>query len=387
MKLKACSLVYSSPLSGESFPGLGDLRPRFLLPFAGRFTYLDMFLSPLVRAGVRNHLVVSQGHAEAVHTYLEAAWGEEGFKVLPFLPESGDLPFDAQMYSVFKSELAPYVFFGQVDHPCWFDLAELASEIRLRVRGVQPLFGRKAAGVMLVERGLLLEQLAQMVKKAVPAAHVLEKAFQLLSRSGRIKQVAVEGYYLQINCLQDYIAANLAILEQQEKFRALFSRIPLQSGLSDKAQATIESTASFYRSSLADRCVVRGKIYDSVLFPGVEIGKNTEVRDSVILPGVRIGDNARIARCMIDAAGELPQNVKVQIGDGVKIGNAKSRLENRDHAAALNDGFTFIGSGIVIPRGVAIGAGCYVGTGTPKTAFSRQKTLADGRSLGPERRM
>jgi len=381
MKLKACSLVYSSQLSAQDFPGLGDMRPRFLLPFAGRFTYLDMFLSPLVRAGVRNHLVVTQRHAETAHTYLESAWGDEGFKVLPFLPESGDVPFDAQMYSVFKSELSPYVFFGQVDHPCWFDMAELASEMRMRVRGVQPVFGRKAAGVILVERGELLDVLSQMVKKAVPAARVLEKAFQILVKGDRVKQVPVEGYYLQVNSLQEYISANLAILQQQEQFRTLFARVPLQSGLSGKAQATIESTASFYRSSLADRCVVRGNIHDSVLFPGVEIGKNTEVRDSVILPGVRIGDNVRIARCMIDAAGDLPQNVKVQIADGVRIGNAKSRLENRDHAAALNDGFTFIGGGTVIPRGVTIGAGCHVGAGTPKTVFSRHKTLADGRSL------
>lgn len=382
MKLKACSLVFSSQLPEREFPGLGASRPRFLLPFAGRFTYLDMFLSPLVRAGVRSHLVVTQQYAEMTHTYLETAWGgDENFKVFPFMPETGEVPFDSQMYSVFKSELAPYVFFGQVDHPCWFEMSELVSEMRMRVKGVQPVFGKKAAGVLLVERGELLDVLSQMVKKAIPASRVLEKAFQILSKGERVRQLAVEGYYLQIQNLQEYITANMAILQQQEQFRALFTRVPLQSGISGKAQATIEGTASFYRSSLADRCVVRGNIYDSVLFPGVEVGKNSEVRDSVILPGVRIGDNVRIARCMVDTAVDLPQNIKVHIADGVKIGNQKSRAENREYPGVLHDGFTFIGSGTVIPKGVVIGGGCHVAPATPKPVFSRHKTLADGRSL------
>jgi glucose-1-phosphate adenylyltransferase len=155
----------------------------------------------------------------------------------------------------------------------------------------------------------------------------------------------------------------------------------LQSGLSGKAQATIESSAEFYRSSLADRCLVRGKIYDSVLFPGVEVGKNSEIRGCVILPDVRIGDNVKLARTMIDVPNELPQNVKVQIADGVKIGNVKSRADNKDHPEALVDGFTYIGAGTLIPRGVTIGGGCYLAAATPKSFFSRNKNVAEGRSI------
>ena len=381
MKLKACSLVFSSPLPPDKFPGLGAARPRFLLPFAGRFTYLDMFLSPLMRAGVRKHLIITQNFAEYTHDYMVSAWGNGGWQVLPFIPEEGDEPFDNQMYAVFKEELAPYVFFTRLDNPCWFDSSLLASEFRIRVSMVQPVFGKRIADVIVTERTHLLTILNDLVRSAVPAPLALVRAFQILSEKNGLRRIPVEGFYTTIDTLGQYIAANRAILDQQEKFRQLFAKVPLQSGLSPRAQAVIASDAEFYRSSLADACHVRGRIYNSVLFPGVEIGKNTEVRDAVIFPGVKIGDNARIARCLIDSPLGLDQEVKAHISDTVRVGNANSKAENRELGKALDDGYSFVGSGTIIPRGVNIGGGCYVAPGLGRTSFSRAKNISDGRSI------
>ncbi|MDR2733321.1 MAG: hypothetical protein LBC99_01605 [Spirochaetota bacterium] len=381
MKIKASSLVFSSALRPEKFPGLCDGHPRFLLPFAGRFTYLDMFLSPLMQAGVRNHLIVTQRFAEQTHVYMENAWGKGGWKIIPFLPETGDEPFDSQMLSVLKNEFAPYVYFGCVDHPCWFNSAALASEFRMRIQGVQPVFGKKAAGLVLVERPRLLSVLDDMVRKAIPASQALGRAFRLLCEDKAIRRVPADGFFLAIDSLREYITANRAILDNQEKFRQLFAKIPLQSGLSPRSQAVITKDAEFYRSSLADECLVRGRIYDSVLFPGVEIGKHTEVRDAVILPGVRIGANARIIRCMIDSPGELSDEVKLHIADGARIGNVKSRAENRDFGNALGDGYSYVGSGTIIPKGVSISGACYIAPGLGRTAFSRARVIGEGRSV------
>jgi len=381
MKIKACSLVFSSPLAPDKFLGLGAARPRFLLPFAGRFTYLDMFLSPLVRAGVRKHLLITRNHAEFAHDYMLSAWGEGGWQILPFMPEEGDEPFDSQMYSAFKDQLSPYVFFACLDHPYWFDSTLLASEFRMRVSSVQPIFGKRAAEIILTERTQLLSVLNDMVRKAIPASQVLYRAFHVLSEKSGLRRIAVEGFHTTIDTLGQYIAANRAILNQQEKFRQLFTKVPLQSGLSPRAQAHIGPTSEFYRSTLADACHIRGRIYDSVLFPGVEIGKNTEVRDAVIFPGVRIGDNARISRCLVDSPIGLPQEVKLHIADGVRVGNVQSKADNRGHEKALGNGYSFIGSGTVIPRGVQIGGGCYISPGLSRSSFSQSKTISDGRSL------
>jgi ADP-glucose pyrophosphorylase len=381
MKIKACSLVFSSPLAPDKFPGLGAARPRFLLPFAGRFTYLDMFLSPLIRAGVRKHLIVTQNFAEFTHDYMMGAWGDGAWQVLPFIPEEGDEPFDSQMYSLFKEELSPYVFFTQLDHPCWFDSTALASEFRMRVSSVQPIFGKRTAGLILTERTQLLSILNDMVRKSIPASQALSRAFLVLSETSGLRHAAVEGFHTTIDTLGQYIAANRAILDQQEKFRQLFAKVPLQTGLSPRAQAVIAPSAEFYRSTLADACHVRGRIYDSVLFPGVEIGKNTEIRDAVIFPGVKIGDNARISRCLVDSPLGLSQEIKLHIADGVRIGNIQSKADNRDHEKALGNGYSFVGSGTVIPRGVNIGGGCYIAPGLSRTSFSQAKNISDGRSI------
>ena len=224
MKLKACSLVFSSPLPADLFPGLGESRPRFLLPFAGRFTYLDFLLSPLFRNGVRQHLIVTQHHAELAHNYMETAWGEGDWKVFPFIPDEGDEPFDKQMFSVFKDELAANVFLARIDHPCWFDINDLVNELGMRSKAVQPVFGKKPGGVILVERSLLLEILSGYVKQGVPASGVLHRAFEAVSRHARLKQVQVEGFHLPIADIGQYIRANLAVLDQQDRFRELFAR-------------------------------------------------------------------------------------------------------------------------------------------------------------------
>jgi ADP-glucose pyrophosphorylase len=381
MKIKASSLVFSSALKPESFPGLGAMRPRFLLPYAGRFTYLDMFLSPLMQAGVRSHLIETQRFAELTHGYMENAWGMGSWKVIPFLPETGNEPFDSQMLSVLKDEFASYIYFACVDHPCWYNSAALANEFRMRIPSVQPVFNKKPAQIVLVERSRLLAVFDAMVKKAVPASEVLARAFRALCEQSSLRRVAVDGFYLPIESMSEYIAANLGILEQQQKFQLLYEKVPLQSGLGPRTQAVIARGAEFYRSSLADECVVRGRIYDSVLYPGVEIGKNTEVRDSVILPGVKIGANARINRCLIDSPLEFSEEVKLHVADGVRVGSARSTANNRDYGDALQEGYSYIGSGTISPKGVSINGACYIAPGLGKTAFSRSRVVGEGRSI------
>ena len=50
---------------------------------------------------------------------------------------------------------------------------------------------------------------------------------------------------------------------------------------------------------LVEGCVIHGEVENSVLFPGVMVGKNSKIKDSVIMPNTKIGENVVIKKAII----------------------------------------------------------------------------------------
>ena len=61
----------------------------------------------------------------------------------------------------------------------------------------------------------------------------------------------------------------------------------------------ISSTATVKNSLINEGCVIFGEIDHSVVFYGVNCGKNTLIKDSVIMPNVKIGSDVKIYRAII----------------------------------------------------------------------------------------
>lgn len=385
MRIKTCSLIFSSVADPGRFLSLDQDLPPFLRCFGGRFSYLDFYLSTLHHAGTRQHLLITQRYAEETHNYMENTWGEAGWKILPFIPEEGDKPFDKQMAAVLKQELATWVFLIQADHPCYFDAREITERVSRRHKILVPTIKNKALPCLVVERGVLLDTLGELQKKNIPASAILGASFQVLSKARKAHQVEIHGYYHPINNLDSYISANLEVLKRRDFFDRMFEKVPLQSGIGEKEQAVIAEGGEFYDSMISDSCHVRGTVIRSILFPGVRVGKNARVVDSIVLPGIVVGNGASVVRCLIDRGPDLPQNVRSHIGDNAKVGKETATRANEPHGELLSRGYTYVAGGALIPRGVSIGANCYIGPGVNRNNFKRTKNVSDGRSLTPVR--
>ena len=100
------------------------------------------------------------------------------------------------------------------------------------------------------------------------------------------------------------------------------------------------------RSIVGEGCDIEGKVYNSVIGPGVKIGKGTVVSHSIIMNETQIGDNCNIEKAIIAE--------RAQIGNGVMLGTFEEK-ENETKPAIYCEGLCTIGERSVIPDGVKVG--------------------------------
>lgn len=85
-------------------------------------------------------------------------------------------------------------------------------------------------------------------------------------------------------------------------------------------------------SLVNEGCIVNGRVENSVLFPGVYIGNNSQINDCLIMPNARIEDNVVLERAIV--------------GEGSKISAGVSL--SGDHDFRWQCGCTLSDSGIVV---------------------------------------
>jgi glucose-1-phosphate adenylyltransferase len=105
----------------------------------------------------------------------------------------------------------------------------------------------------------------------------------------------------------------------------------------------IASSAVISNSSISGNCQIKGRVFNSIIFPGVRIGKNVDIRNSIIMKNCTIASNARISNTIV-----CPN---VCIGNGAIIGCRNSSVKESGSPGPENDGLVLIGENILIkPR-------------------------------------
>jgi glucose-1-phosphate adenylyltransferase len=109
-------------------------------------------------------------------------------------------------------------------------------------------------------------------------------------------------------------------------------------------QPTIVGNYARVQNSLVyNGCRIEGTVRNSIIFPGVEVGKNSVVEDSVLFFNNRIGRNCRLSKVVAD--------VNTVYGDGVIIGAELGRQARK---------VTVVGWNNRIPGQVVIGEGATI---------------------------
>ena len=124
----------------------------------------------------------------------------------------------------------------------------------------------------------------------------------LLDRSNKYRILAYEhkNYYSKIDSLASYFAANLALLNTENRDALFAKNAPIFTKTKDEAPVHFGLESHIKNSLIADGCIIEGKVENCVLFRGVKIGKGSVIRDSIITQDTVIGERCSIRNVITD---------------------------------------------------------------------------------------
>ncbi len=114
----------------------------------------------------------------------------------------------------------------------------------------------------------------------------------------------------------------------------------------DLPPVKVGDNASITTSLISNGCRIDGEVIESVISPGVVIGKGSVIKHSVILNDVVIGENCTIEDTIIDK--------ETVVGNNSVIGTGKDLTPNKDNPKILSSGLNVIGKKIILPEGLVV---------------------------------
>ncbi|MCR5637879.1 MAG: glucose-1-phosphate adenylyltransferase [Lachnospiraceae bacterium] len=180
-----------------------------------------------------------------------------------------------------------------------------------------------------------------------------------------------DGYWKDVGTLTSYWEANMELIDIVPEFNLYEEYWKIFTASSVQPPQYLGSESAIERSIIGEGAEIYGEVHNSVIGPGVKIGKGTIVNHSIIMNASEVGENCTIEKAII------AENVK--IGSNVVLG-AFEEAENETKPGIYREGLVTIGEKSVIPSDVKIGKNTMVSGITDASDYPDGK-LDSGRTL------
>lgn len=322
---------------------LTESRPIGSMPFMGRYRVVDFVLSSMVNSGINHVGIVLPEHSRSAMDHLRSGkdWDlarrHEGMFYLP--PAKGDkdtrpgdlktfyqnidfVEHSAQKYVlltsasyVYNLNFAPVLRFHQntnADITMVYNIAkeeepdqgvviETAENGLIEDISLKPVIyqGSKVSnGALLMEKRVFVE----MVRSTYEHGGTDLVLDGIIRRADRYTMYGCmhEGYTACVASTASYYQANMEALEP-----ANWEELFMQNGFiftksKDGVPVQYKETAKATNSLIANGCIVRGEVENSILFRGVKVGKGVKIRNSIIMQKCDIQDGALVENVICD---------------------------------------------------------------------------------------
>ena len=111
---------------------------------------------------------------------------------------------------------------------------------------------------------------------------------RLVARGEPVFAYPFAGYWQDVGTLDSYYDTNLAFVSGTPPLDLSNPEWVIHTQSADRPPVRVEAGARVARGMLANGCHVQGEVVNSVLFPGVIVGRHARLRRCIIDKGVRV---------------------------------------------------------------------------------------------------
>ncbi len=413
--------VLAMILAGGAAPGLSTLtarRAEASIAFGGKYRVIDFPLSNCVNSEIYNIAVLTQYMPRSLNDHIRAgkpwdldrteggvrllqpyqssaeergAWQEGSADAIRFnldvIRESrADLVLLLSGNHIYKMNYRPMLEFHQ----------QRRADVTVAVRAVSPYqthrFGMvttdsdgrmirfeekpkrtrstlASMGIYVFNADVLHDWLTDSGKKF---KHLGGEFMPRLVKRKRVYAYEFEGYWTNVGTIPAYYEANMALLSDIPALDLSDRRWVIHTRSEQYPPVWLGPNAQISGNLLSDGARIEGKVYRSVIGPGVHVGPDAEVLDSIIMNNTSIGDGAIINRAILDK--------NVTIGANARIGAGDDNTPNSTLPDILNTGITLVGKGADIPDTISLGRNVVVVAGTTSEQFTTND-VASGETI------
>lgn len=138
----------------------------------------------------------------------------------------------------------------------------------------------------------------------------------LIEQKKHVFAYPFKGYWKDVGTIESYWEANMDLLKEGNELYMNDNDWKIYSVNPTMPAQYIADGAKLENSFATEGCVVLGEIKNSILFPGVYVGKGSKIIDSVVMPDTKIGDNVIVNKSIICESVTIRRNNS--------IGNSKT---------------------------------------------------------------
>lgn len=121
-----------------------------------------------------------------------------------------------------------------------------------------------------------------------------------------------KGYLSYVNSINSYYKANMDMLNLDVSKELFFNNGLIYTKIMDESPTKHFSTANVSNSLIANGCLIKGNVTNSVLSRRIQIDEGAEVNNCIIMQGCHIKSNARLSNVIIDKDNIIDRNKELK---------------------------------------------------------------------------
>lgn len=354
-------------LAGGQGKRLGALTKKIAkpaVPFGGKYRIIDFTLSNCVNSGINKVGVLTQYRPLELHSYLGTggAWDldrkDRGVVILPpYTREKGADWYKGTADAIYQNinfveTIDPeYVLVLSGDHIYTMDYSwmieahkqtkaevtigvievpweeasrfgimntdEVGRIVEFEEKPAKPKSNLASMGIYVFNWRLLKRYLEDDARDIV-SSHDFGKNIipKMLQSEVKLFSYAFEGYWKDVGTIESLWQANMDLLQEEPPFAMNDPSWRIYSVGADLPPHYIAAGATVKSSLVSEGSEIHGTVENSVIFPGVKIGKGARVVNSVVMPFAEIGEGACVDKAIVLQNCEVMPGAKVVSGDG-----------------------------------------------------------------------